>query len=110
MIDDDENLNTLNNVGRAFREIQKWLIGKKINKIEKINGKIWRAELTDSNGVREVLLWKTNLDYKEKIYFEIEKSSYEYIKKINGNENKISDNKIEVGIVPVLLYNENNIK
>ncbi len=98
----------INHNGIAFKEIQKWLIGSKILKLDKKNDDIWIANIIKENGEKGMIIWHSKNDIKKKIKYNIDKNTdYKFIYFLNGDSKEITPEKpIEIGICPVLLTND----
>ncbi|MBN2544955.1 MAG: hypothetical protein JXB50_04095 [Spirochaetes bacterium] len=108
MIENDEKPETINKIGIAFKEVQEWLIGSKIENIKK-QSNIWIAELSRQNGAKAVMIWIAVNDSKRLKDFNTEKYKKGFnLRTLFHEDKKIPQNKIiKIGAVPVLLYEKN---
>lgn len=102
----DEATNTLNETGKAFVEIQKWLIDSKITDLNKKKN-IWYATLEKINGKKALMLWLETSDLNKNANFFIQDNkNFKKIKSLLSSEENLKNQNINVTGVPILLYEE----
>ncbi len=111
MVADDYK--TLNNIGVAFRETHRWLAGSRVTALRESRGDVWIAKLARANGSKGLMIWHSNdLMPDSKISFVIPDNwDYTSIVNLSGVVSKTGKkNTINIGVAPVLLYEDTFFK
>jgi hypothetical protein len=105
----DNDYKKENDIGRSFREVQKWLIGAKVKSLKKSKGNIWIARLEKNDKSRAVMIWHSN-DLKSKLKIDFvmpDKWKYKKMADLSGKVKNISKgDKLLIGVSPILLYED----
>ncbi len=108
MIENDEKPETINKIGIAYKEIQNWLIDTKIENIKTESNDVWIAELTRKNGSKAKMIWTATNNAKKTIEYNAEKYKKENnLRTLFIEDKKISNKILQLGAIPVLLYEDN---
>ncbi len=109
----DKDYKVENNVALAFRETQKWLIGATVKDMIKVGNNVWIARLKRNDAEARIIWHSNDSNPQYKINYEIP-ADWNYLikmKKLNTETIDIPLNrKIEIGVSPVLLFEEGYIK
>ena len=96
----EEDERTVTISARAYGEVQKWLIGARMESCEKDAAGNWVARLTEESGRNAWILW--NEDHSTK--FDLPKAwAVEQLTKLSGEQSGWSGNQIELSELPVML-------
>ena len=96
----EEDERTVTISARAYGEVQKWLIGARMESCEKDAAGNWTAKLTQESGRTAWILW--NEDHNTK--FDVPKTwGAERLTKLSGEQSAWSGNQIELSELPVML-------
>ena len=96
MTEDDEA--TATPTARAYAELQKWLVGARMDSIKQGDG-TWLCQLS-RDGVKSFILW--NPDHGTTV--DLPKSAdVNTIRKLSGDRSNFTGTKVEVGPTPILL-------
>lgn len=91
---------SINKTGIAYREIQKWLIGKKITDLKQKAGRIFVCTLIDKIGKKYKILWTLA---KKKTFSLQEVYNFSKIRHLDGKVSTIINNKVILSNEPILL-------
>ena len=95
-----EDAKTLTPAGIAYGQIQKWLVGAKMESCNSNWRKIWMCQLTRDNNYQGYVIW-----YPEgKLDFQIPQEwGIKQVSNLAGDSYKLSGLKLEIGSLPLLL-------
>jgi len=96
----EEDQATITNSARAYGEIQKWLVGSRMESCERQADENWVCKLTRESGRSAWILW--NEEHAAK--FDVPKSwEVAALTKLSGEQSAWGGNKIDIGELPIML-------
>ncbi len=99
MVEKDKK--TLTPAAKAYAEIQKWLIGARMNKCESEKKTAWTCEFTGERGDPFWIVWNSKGERKFKVP---EKYDVRQVHSLYGEKTPLPDNRLlKVGSLPLLL-------
>jgi hypothetical protein len=92
---------TLTAAGKAYGEVQKWLVGSRLEGCDRDGDETWMCQLTKEGGDRAWIVWNP----KREITLEVPRSfGVRHVSDLTGKESLLSlQNRLKVGKMPVLL-------
>jgi hypothetical protein len=96
----EEDQATITNSARAYGEIQKWLVGARMESCERQADENWVCKLTRESGRSAWILWNEEHGAK----FDVPKSwEVTTLTKLSGEQSPWSASKIDLGELPIML-------
>jgi len=96
----DEDQATATNSAHAYAEVQKWLIGSRMESCERQADENWVCKLTRESGYNAWILWNEGHSSK----FDVPKSwEVTTLTKLSGEQSVWNASRIDIGELPVLL-------
>lgn len=96
----NEDQATATNSAHAYAEVQKWLIGSRMESCERQADENWVCKLTRESGFNAWILW--NEEHSSK--FDVPKSwAATTLTKLSGEQSEWNASRIDIGELPVLL-------
>lgn len=97
----EEDNKTLTPAAKAYAQIQKWLIGSRMNRCEPDRNNTWVCELTSEEGKPFWIVWNPKQEQNLVIP---DKAGVRQVQHLDGTKTPIpNDRKLKVGRLPVLL-------
>lgn len=96
---------TLKSAAIAYQEVQKWLVGKQMDRCQLDRSNTWTCHLTGEDNYRAWILW--NPDGPES--FRVPRNwQVEQLRDLAGDQRSLSADRIEIGPSPLLLEHFNS--
>ena len=100
----EEDNKTLTPAAQAYGEVQKWLVGSRMNKCEPDSKNTWTCELTRQAGDPAWIVWNSKGEQDLKVP---ETSNVRQVRSLKGEKTALPDNRLlKVGQLPLLLSRE----
>lgn len=96
-----EDRKTLTPAATAYREVQNWLVGSRMNKCEPDGSKTWTCELITQKGDPTWIVWN---EQRERDFNVPDTWEVQQVRNLEGETTKLSDNRrLKISPLPLLL-------